>query len=106
MGFGRSRYTVPRALFRQVAARDGGCRFPRCTRAVQHCEAHHVVYWRNMGLTEYQNLVLLCSRHHHLVHQQSLDLRLMPSGDLRVAWPTGRVDTSPPRGAPPRVRAA
>jgi hypothetical protein len=105
-GFGRSRYTVPRSLFRQVAARDGGCRFPRCNRPVQHCEAHHIVYWRNMGLTDYENLVLLCSRHHHLVHQQSLNLQLMPSGDLRVAWPAGRVDTSPPRGAPPRARAA
>ncbi|MEY4174211.1 MAG: putative nucleic acid binding and endonuclease domain, partial [Actinomycetota bacterium] len=62
VGFGRSRYTVPRSLFRQVAARDGGCRFPRCNRPVQHCEAHHIVYWRNMGLTDYENLVLLCSR--------------------------------------------
>jgi hypothetical protein len=30
--FGRSRYTVPRKLFREVAARDGGCRMPGCHR--------------------------------------------------------------------------
>jgi hypothetical protein len=38
--FGRSVYTVPRKLFRQVAARDGGCRMPGCDRKVRHCDAH------------------------------------------------------------------
>ncbi len=28
LSFGRARYVVPRKLFRQIAARDGGCRFP------------------------------------------------------------------------------
>ena len=28
LAYGRARYTVPKTLFRAVAARDGGCRFP------------------------------------------------------------------------------
>jgi hypothetical protein len=104
LGFGRAQYTVPRALFREVAARDGGCRFPGCNRKVRHTEAHHIVYWRHHGLTEYRNLVLLCSRHHHYVHQQRLQLKLLPSAELVVTWLDGRERTSLPRGAPPRGR--
>ena len=102
VGFGRSRYTVPRKLFRQVAARDGGCRFPGCNRNVRHSDAHHITYWRDGGETEYGNLVLLCSRHHHIVHQQQLHLKLLPNGQLDVTWRDGRHRSSQPRGAPPR----
>ncbi len=102
--FGRARYVVPRKLFREVAARDGGCRFPGCDRNVRHCEAHHIKWWRppHLGTTDYNNLTLLCSRHHHIVHQQDLDLKLLPSGQLDVTWHDGRQRTSQPRGAPPR----
>lgn len=102
--FGRTTYTVPRRLFRQVAARDGGCRFPGCHRKVRHCEAHHIRYWRHRGTTDYDNLVLLCSRHHHLVHHQRLHLKLLPHGELHVTWSDGRERVSTPRGAPPRRR--
>ncbi len=105
VGFGRARYTVPRKLFRQVAARDGGCRFPGCNRSVRYCDAHHIKYWRNLGETDYENLVLLCSRHHHIVHQQNLDLKLLPNGQLDVTWHNGRYRCSQPRGAPPKLNA-
>ena len=104
VGFGRSRYTVSRKQFRQVAARDGGCRIPGCDRNVRHCDAHHIRYWRNGGSTDYQNLALLCTRHHHLVHQLHLELKLLPNGDLRVTWPDGHERVSHPRGAPPKPR--
>jgi hypothetical protein len=107
--FGRAFYTVPRKLFRQLADRDCGCRFPNCNRKVKHCDAHHIRYWRNMGLTDYWNLVLLCSRHHHLVHQLGLRLELHRNGELHVHWPDGRHRISapppgPPRGSPSDIR--
>lgn len=104
--FGRSRYLVPRKLFREVAARDGGCRFPGCCRPVRFTEAHHIKWWRDMGFTEYMNLVLLCSRHHHVVHRERLELKLLPSGRLEVTWPDGRHRSSEPRGAPPKLNEA
>jgi len=55
--FGRATYTVPRSLFRQVAARDGGCRFPGCNRPVRFTDAHHIVHWTDHGNTDYDNLV-------------------------------------------------
>jgi len=104
ISFGRARYTVPRKLFRQVAARDGGCRFPGCDRNVRHCDAHHIKYWRHNGTTDYDNLVLLCSRHHHTVHQQQLELKLLPNGQLDITWLNGQHRDSQPRGAPPNRR--
>jgi hypothetical protein len=103
-GYGRASYTVPRQLFRQIAARDGGCRMPDCNRSVRHCDAHHIHYWRNMGLTNLENLVLLCSRHHHLVHRLDLELKLLPSGQVETTWRDGTHRTSQPHGAPPKRR--
>ncbi|MBI4882532.1 MAG: DUF222 domain-containing protein [Actinobacteria bacterium] len=100
--YGRSRYVVPRKLFRQIATRDGGCRFPGCDRNIRHCDAHHIQWWRHQGTTEYTNLVLLCSRHHHLVHHQHLHLKLLPNNELHVTWHNGQHQTSQPRGAPPK----
>ncbi len=99
--FGRTTYTVPRSLFRQVAARDGGCRFPGCNRRVRFTDAHHIHHWQKGGATEYANLLLLCRRHHTYTHQQLLEIELRPDGEAVFRWHEGRVRTSQPRGAPP-----
>jgi len=104
LSFGRARYVVPRKLFRQVAARDGGCRFPGCNRSIRYCDAHHIQWWRHQGRTDYDNLVLLCNRHHHTVHRQRLDVKLLPNGQLEVTWHNGQQRCSQPRGAPPKLK--
>jgi hypothetical protein len=100
LNYGRAVYTVPRDLFRAVAARDGGCRFPGCDRKVSWCDAHHIHWWRHDGLTELENLVLLCNRHHHLVHRHNLQLKLLPNAHLDITMPDGTTRTSQPRGQP------
>jgi hypothetical protein len=102
LSYGRATYTVPRDLFRAVAARDGGCRFPGCDRKVSWCDAHHIHYWRHLGPTDLENLVLLCNRHHHHVHRHNLQLKLLPNADLDITLPDGTVRTSQPRGQPGR----
>jgi 5-methylcytosine-specific restriction protein A len=62
---GRTTRTVGHHLFRGLAVRDGGCRFPGCDLAVSRCEAHHVTPWQHGGATDQSNVVLLCWRHHH-----------------------------------------
>jgi hypothetical protein len=70
-----------RALLGQV---DGErCRFPGCTR-VRNLHAHHVVFWREGGPTDLRNLVLVCSRHHTLIHRDGYQLVLSPDRRLTV----------------------
>ncbi len=49
------------------------------------------------GPTNLANLVLLCSRHHHVLHQPGWYARLWPDGEFQVTDPEGAVhNTSPP----------
>ena len=65
---GRKTRTVPTAIKRALVARDKTCSFPGChhTRFV---DAHHIQHWSAGGETSLDNLMLLCSQHHKLVHE-------------------------------------
>jgi hypothetical protein len=66
---GRRTCVVPPAIRRAVIVRDRRCRFPGCDRPHTWCDAHHVVHWADGGPTALPNLVLLCRRHHRMIHQ-------------------------------------
>jgi hypothetical protein len=66
---GRRTPTVSAPMRRAVVVRDRHCRFPGCDRPPPWCDAHHVVHWADGGTTGLSNLLLLCRRHHRLVHQ-------------------------------------
>jgi hypothetical protein len=66
---GRRTSVVPPALRRAVIARDRHCRFPGCDRPHTWCDAHHVDHWADGGETKLANLLLLCRRHHRMVHR-------------------------------------
>ena len=66
---GRRTPVVSPAIRRAVIVRDHRCRFPGCDRPHTWCDAHHVVHWADGGPTAVPNLVLLCRRHHRMVHQ-------------------------------------
>ena len=65
---GRRTPVVHPGLRRAVIVRDRHCRFPGCDRPHTWCDAHHVVHWADGGPTALANLVLLCRRHHGMVH--------------------------------------
>ncbi len=65
---GRKARSVPVPIRRALKSRDHGCRFPGCTRS-RFVDAHHIRHWANGGETSLDNLVLLCRRHHRLVHE-------------------------------------
>ncbi len=65
---GRKTRTIPPALRRALRARDRGCRFPGCENR-RFLDAHHLHHWARGGPTTLTNLVLLCRRHHRLVHE-------------------------------------
>ena len=66
---GRRTHVVPPAMRRAVIIRDRHCRFPGCDRPHTWCDAHHGVHWADGGPTAVPNLLLLCRRHHRLIHR-------------------------------------
>jgi hypothetical protein len=66
---GRNVRLATDAQWAQLIARDGGC--IGCGASAQYCEAHHIDHWEDLGPTDIDNLVLLCSHDHHLVHDGS-----------------------------------
>ncbi|MFN2543471.1 MAG: HNH endonuclease, partial [Actinomycetota bacterium] len=66
---GRKTPVVPPALRRAVIARDKHCRFPGCDRPAAWCDVHHIVPWEEGGPTCLENLMLMCRRHHRMLHK-------------------------------------
>jgi len=69
LSIGRKSRIIPKAIARAVRARDHNCcTFPGChNNRFLHC--HHVEHWSNGGETSLANLMLLCTKHHTLVHE-------------------------------------
>lgn len=68
LALGRKTRTISPALRRALKRRDGGCRFPGCTHT-RFVDGHHIRHWADGGETNLHNLVLLCRRHHTLLHE-------------------------------------
>ncbi len=68
LNIGRKTRTVPTAIKRALVARDKRCTFPGCEHK-RYVDAHHVQHWSAGGETSLDNLMLLCSQHHKLVHE-------------------------------------
>lgn len=67
---GRALRTANRAQRRALAAMHRGCAFPGCTVGFDASRMHHVRWWwQHRGPTDIDNLLPLCERHHHLVHE-------------------------------------
>ncbi len=62
---GRTRRIATHTQTHALIARDRGCSFPGCGRAPEWCERHHIKEWVDGGLTDLDNLTLLCRYHHH-----------------------------------------
>lgn len=75
LNLGRAKRLASRAQRRALRVRDRGiCQFPGCDQ-IRHLDAHHLIPWFAGGNTDLDNMVLLCRRHHVLVHE----------GGIRVA---------------------
>jgi hypothetical protein len=79
LSIGRRRRTIPPAIRRALALRDRGCRFPGCTND-RFVHGHHVRHWLHGGETSIDNLVQLCTRHHHLVHEGGWSMKRDEAG--------------------------
>jgi len=66
---GRSRRVISPAQRRALRVRDKTCQWPGCDRPASYTSAHHLVHWIRNGPTDLDNIVLLCHRHHWMVHE-------------------------------------
>src|SRR5450759_65886 len=95
---GRSKRVVSEPGRRALKARDGHCRWPGCDRPASWSAAHHVVHWIHGGSTDLDNLILLCHRHHWMVHEGNWQLVRGDDGRMLTIPPT--VTFGPPARGP------
>src|SRR6266576_240262 len=85
---GRSKRVISNTLRKVLRIRDGHCRWPGCERPASWCDGHHLVHWIYGGPTDLDNLVLLCRRHHRMVHEGGWQLIKTDDGQIVVIAPT------------------
>ncbi len=104
---GRKSRVIPPAMRRALRERDEGrCRFPGCENS-SWVDAHHIVHWAHGGKTKLENLILLCGRHHRLVHEGGFEVSRKADGSPVFRRPDGRVlptVPSPIRGSAAELR--
>jgi Domain of unknown function (DUF222) len=88
LGLGRTSREPSAWMLRQVRYRDRECRFPGCG-ARRFTQAHHGVWWRHGGRTDLDNLLLICSFHHRVVHEHGWSVKRDPDGTVRWFLPGG-----------------
>ena len=95
---GRSKRVVSEPGRRALTARDGHCRWTDCDRPAARSAAHHLVHWIHGGTSDLDNLVLLCHRHHWMVHEGGWQIVRGEDGKIVTIPPT--VTFGPPSRGP------
>ena len=93
---GREQRLANRAQRRALRAIYRTCGFAGCETPFNRCEIHHLVPWEIGGVTDLANLLPLCARHHHLVHELGWRLELAPDRLLTIRQPDGTIFATEP----------
>ena len=80
LALGRTRRLASAGQTMALIARDAGCSFPGCTHPPAWCDRHHILDWILGGLTDVDNLTLLCRYHHTHFLQKGWTCRINPDG--------------------------
>ena len=87
---GRKQRNVSTPLRRALWSRDRGCTFPGCGNK-RFVDAHHIDHWARGGETTTENLTLLCTYHHRLLHEGGFSIRRDADESLYFVRADGRV---------------
>jgi hypothetical protein len=100
---GRRTRTPPPRLWRLLKERDRHCQAPGCSRLLG-MHSHHVQHWIDGGKTDLDNLLLLCTVHHRMLHEHGWTIGGGP-GELRFYDRHG-IQITPNRAPPldPAIR--
>ncbi|MFC0672590.1 HNH endonuclease signature motif containing protein [Brachybacterium hainanense] len=98
---GRMRRLASPAQRRALRAVQKTCQYPGCHQS-RHLDVHHLTPWSDGGLTDVEDLVLLCRRHHVMVHEGGLRLHRRASDEHGSAGSPGpEEDRALDRGSAP-----
>jgi hypothetical protein len=102
LNLGRTTRLANRSQRRALRGIYATCAIPGCTTHYDRCKLHHVIWWRHGGRTDLDNLLPVCSRHHHKIHDFGWEVTLGPNRELTIRFPDGTVQST----GPPTIRAA
>jgi len=117
LAMGRAIRLANQAQRLALAVQWGGCGFPGCDQPAERCQVHHEkLPWDDGGLTDVEDLTLLCHGHHRVRHRVGWKVVMEPDGTVTATRPDGYqlIDTrrrttptqpepSTPETAPTRV---
>ena len=72
------------------------CGFPGCQVRFEDCRIHHVTWWEHLGATNLHNLLPICERHHHHLHEGGWTLTLKPDRTITLRRPDGTLHHEDP----------
>lgn len=87
LDLGRSKRLATAAQRKAIFAMYSACAIPECRVNIEHCVPHHIDWWEHGGATDLGNLVPLCSRHHHAVHDGGWKLEMRAGRKLQITRP-------------------
>ncbi|NEN07470.1 DUF222 domain-containing protein [Diaminobutyricibacter tongyongensis] len=94
LDLGRKQRLFSPAQKHALAERDGGCAWTGCPHPPSYTQAHHIRWWdRDTGPTDLKNGILLCSHHHHRVHDDGWDIQVRE----HIPWFTPPAHLDPTR---------
>jgi hypothetical protein len=97
MNLGRTSRLANRDQRRVLRSLYPTCAIPGCEARFELCKIHHVIWWEHDGLTDLDNLLPVCVRHHHRIHDGGWELKLTPDRQLTITYPNGQTQTTRPR---------
>jgi hypothetical protein len=84
LDLGREQRLYQPAQVKAMALRDRTCRAAGCDMPASMCEAHHRSPWATGGRTDLADGLLLCSHHHHRIHDRRYEARHLPDGRIHL----------------------
>jgi hypothetical protein len=98
LNLGRTCRVANRAQRRALRGLYATCAIPDCMVRFDYCKLHHITSWENDGRTDLINLLPVCDRHHHRIHDDGWTLTLGSNRELTVRTPDRQImTTGPPR---------
>jgi hypothetical protein len=96
LNLGRTTRLANRAQRRALRGLYATCAIPGCRVRYSRTKLHHVIWWRNGGFTDLDNLLPVCEQHHQNIHHNDWLITLGPQRELIIQLPDGQIMTTGP----------